>query len=112
MRQRSFVVLGAKVAQELFGAANPIGTRVRVGGERYRVFTTRFDQVEDAANLCDPEELGRLRLQLDRQLAHLQGVVSRLANLAPPVDGVTTAIDDAGVLTADALRGKLRGPLA
>ena len=27
-----------------------------------------------------PEELARLRLQLDRQLAHLQGVVSRLAN--------------------------------
>ncbi len=48
--------------------------------DRYKVFTTRFDQVEDAANLCDPDELVRLRLQLDRQLAHLQGVVSRLAN--------------------------------
>jgi len=48
--------------------------------EHYRIFTTKFDQVEDAANLCDPEELTRLRLQLDRQLAHLQGVVSRLAN--------------------------------
>lgn len=34
---RSFVVLGSKVAQELFGGANPIGTRIRVGGERYRV---------------------------------------------------------------------------
>lgn len=51
-----------------------------VSEERYRIFTTRFDQVEDAANLCDAEELVRLRLQLDRQLAHLQGVVSRLAN--------------------------------
>ena len=50
------------------------------GMDRYKVFTTRYDQVEDAANLCDPEELARLRLQLDRQLAHLQGVVSRLAN--------------------------------
>ena len=50
------------------------------GVERYKVFTSRFDEVEDAANLCDPEELARLRLQLDRQLAHLQGVVSRLAN--------------------------------
>jgi cobaltochelatase CobT len=47
---------------------------------RYKVFTNRFDQIEDAANLCDPEELARLRLQLDRQLAPLQGVVSRLAN--------------------------------
>ncbi len=50
------------------------------GEPRYKIFTNRFDQVEDAANLCDPEELTRLRLQLDRQLAHLQGVVSRLAN--------------------------------
>ena len=48
--------------------------------ERYRAFTTRFDQVEDAADLCDPQELERLRIQLDRQLSHLQGVVSRLAN--------------------------------
>ncbi len=48
--------------------------------ERYRAFTTRFDQIEDAADLCDPQELARLRVQLDRQLAHLQGVVSRLAN--------------------------------
>src|SRR6202007_2904160 len=43
-------------------------------------FTTKFDQVVEADELCDPEELPRLRLQLDRQLAHLQGVVSRLAN--------------------------------
>jgi cobaltochelatase CobT len=50
------------------------------GQARYKVYTTKFDQVEDAANLCDPEELARLRLQLDRQLAHLQGVVARLAN--------------------------------
>ncbi|MBI4190921.1 MAG: ABC transporter permease, partial [Betaproteobacteria bacterium] len=34
---RAFVVLGSKVARELFGADNPLGSRVRVGGERYRV---------------------------------------------------------------------------
>ncbi len=34
---RAFVVLGAKVAHELFGEANPLGARMRVGGERYRV---------------------------------------------------------------------------
>jgi cobaltochelatase CobT len=50
------------------------------GQARYKVYSTQFDQVEDAANLCDPEELARLRLQLDRQLAHLQGIVARLAN--------------------------------
>lgn len=34
---RAFVVLGAKVAQELFGEGSSLGARVRVGGERYRV---------------------------------------------------------------------------
>lgn len=34
---RALVVLGAKVARELFGAASPLGQRMRVGGERYRV---------------------------------------------------------------------------
>jgi putative ABC transport system permease protein len=34
---RPFVVLGSKVRQELFGNANPLGRRVRIGGERYRV---------------------------------------------------------------------------
>jgi putative ABC transport system permease protein len=34
---RAFAVLGSKVAKELFGGANPLGSRIRVGGERYRV---------------------------------------------------------------------------
>lgn len=34
---RALVVLGSKVASELFGADNPLGARIRVGGERYRV---------------------------------------------------------------------------
>ena len=34
---RAQVVLGAKVATELFGDANPLGARMRIGGERYRV---------------------------------------------------------------------------
>jgi cobaltochelatase CobT len=46
----------------------------------YQAYTTSHDQIRDAAALCDPEELTRLRFQLDQQLSHLQGVVSRLAN--------------------------------
>ncbi|MGY0709469.1 cobaltochelatase subunit CobT [Azospirillum argentinense] len=46
----------------------------------YKPFTTRFDEVVDAAELCDPEELARLRHMLDQQLVHLQGVISKLAN--------------------------------
>ncbi len=34
---RAFVVLGSKVARELFGGGNPLGSRIRVGGDRYRV---------------------------------------------------------------------------
>ena len=46
----------------------------------YRVFTTEFDEVVGAEDLCDEEELDRLRAFLDKQLANLQGVVGRLAN--------------------------------
>ncbi|EPY00502.1 cobaltochelatase subunit CobT [Magnetospirillum fulvum] len=46
----------------------------------YRPYTTRFDQVVGAEDLCDSEELGRLRSQLDQHLSRLQGVVSKLAN--------------------------------
>ena len=53
----------------------------RDGNERpYRAFTTEFDQVVMAEELCEPEELTRLRAQLDSQLTHLQGVISKLAN--------------------------------
>src|SRR3990167_9482223 len=34
---RAFVVLGAKVNQELFAGQNPLGSYLRVGGQRYRV---------------------------------------------------------------------------
>lgn len=34
---RAFVVLGAKVQQELFGRANALGSRLQVGRDRYRV---------------------------------------------------------------------------
>ena len=34
---RAFVVLGARVKQELFGTANPLGARLRVGGLQFRV---------------------------------------------------------------------------
>jgi cobaltochelatase CobT len=49
-------------------------------GPDYKPFTPRFDEIVGAEDLCDPEELDRLRGYLDKQLAHLQGVVSRLAN--------------------------------
>jgi cobaltochelatase CobT len=46
----------------------------------YRIFTTQYDEVVEAAELCDEAELGRLRTYLDQQLVHLQGAVTKLAN--------------------------------
>ena len=46
----------------------------------YKAFTQKFDEIVTAEELCDAEELTRLRAYLDKQLAHLQGVVARLAN--------------------------------
>jgi cobaltochelatase CobT len=46
----------------------------------YRAFSRQYDEEVAAEDLCDPEELARLRQQLDQQLQHLQGVVSKLAN--------------------------------
>ncbi|SFP87964.1 cobaltochelatase subunit CobT [Sphingomonas rubra] len=46
----------------------------------YKPWTTQFDEVVTAADLCDPDELVRLRGYLDQQLAHLQSAVSKLAN--------------------------------
>ena len=34
---RAFAVLGDKLRQELFGNVNPLGQRVRIGGDQYRV---------------------------------------------------------------------------
>ncbi|MBB4955677.1 cobaltochelatase CobT [Agrobacterium vitis] len=46
----------------------------------YKVFTEAFDEEITAEELCDEAELDRLRAFLDKQLAHLQGAVGRLAN--------------------------------
>jgi len=46
----------------------------------YKVFTTAFDETVGAEELCEEEELDRLRAFLDKQLANLSGVVGRLAN--------------------------------
>jgi cobaltochelatase CobT len=46
----------------------------------YRAYTRHFDEEVDAEDLCDADELSRLRQQLDQQLQHLQGVISKLAN--------------------------------
>ncbi len=49
-------------------------------GTDYKAYTTKFDEVVNAEDLCEPDELQRLRDYLDKQLQNLSSVVSRLAN--------------------------------
>ncbi|MFZ1416522.1 MAG: cobaltochelatase subunit CobT [Defluviicoccus sp.] len=47
---------------------------------QYRAYSTAYDEIVQADQLCDEAELTRLRAQLDQQLAKLEGLVARLAN--------------------------------
>ncbi|KRA98133.1 cobalt chelatase [Devosia sp. Root685] len=68
------------------GEDAPMPPPAKDGGERlsnqfqYKVFTTKFDEVVKAAELCPPDELDQLRSLLDKQLENLAGAVARLAN--------------------------------
>ena len=46
----------------------------------YDAYADEFDEVIEAAELCEPDELTRLRNHLDQQLLTMQGVITRLAN--------------------------------
>ena len=48
--------------------------------EVYRIFTDQYDEVIDAADLCDLEELERLRNMLDRHMENLNQMIGKLAN--------------------------------
>jgi cobaltochelatase CobT len=50
------------------------------GEPPYKAYCRDFDEVVEAADLCDADELTRLRQLLDQQLQHLQAVVGKLAN--------------------------------
>ena len=62
----------------------PLRPNFKDGDDRnrfnYSVYTREHDEIAQAPDLCDPEELTRLRAYLDHQLQGLQGAVSKLAN--------------------------------
>jgi len=66
---------------ESMEAARPNWTPPQ-GGEAqpYKVFTTAHDEIIQASDLCDPDELSRLRRTLDQHLKGLEAAVGRLAN--------------------------------
>ena len=48
--------------------------------EKYKIFTNMYDEVKNAEDLENDEEITKLRKSLDQQLVHLQNLVSKLAN--------------------------------
>jgi cobaltochelatase CobT len=71
------------VAEADEAPAGPQQRRAAASGDEstgYRAYTRANDEEIDADVLCDPEELSRLRQQLDHQLQHLHAVVAKLAN--------------------------------
>ncbi|WP_341704177.1 cobaltochelatase subunit CobT [Ferrovibrio sp.] len=79
----------AGMEQEVAGSGEEAGKGRRPPGAdmaghnreaAYKAYTRQFDEVVGADDLCDTEELARLRHHLDQQLSHLQSVVGKLAN--------------------------------
>ena len=78
---RAFAVLGSKLRKELFGSASPLGERIRVGGEPYRLIgvmeskgqmlgfdldDTVYIPVERAMAMFDRDSLMEIDLLYDR----------------------------------------------
>ena len=82
MQMEGEEVEGESDGEEAGEAAQPYAPDGALAPEKsaYNVFTTRFDETIEAEELCDADELERLRQYLDQQLQQMQGVVARLAN--------------------------------
>ena len=82
MQMEGDEVEGEADGEEAGEAAQPYAPDGPLNPEKsaYNVFTTKFDETIEAEELCDADELERLRQYLDQQLQQMQGVVARLAN--------------------------------
>ena len=58
----------------------PDGHNARANRFSYKIFSTKYDEIIQASDLCPPQELEQLRALLDKQLETLSGAVARLAN--------------------------------
>jgi putative ABC transport system permease protein len=92
---RPFAVLGAKLRDELFGSASPLGQRVRIGGEAFRVIgvmehkgqmlgfdldDTVFIPVQRALAMFDRDSLMEIDILYDRA-ADSSAVAERVRDL-------------------------------
>ena len=48
--------------------------------DKYKIFTSEYDEIKSAEDLENEEEITRLRKNLDQQLTNLQSIVTKLAN--------------------------------
>ena len=62
--------------------ANPFHTPPKEDKEHfnYNAYTKKFDETIYAQDLCDLEELSRLRQNLDKQIENMDNIISKLAN--------------------------------
>lgn len=91
---RAFAVLGHKLAAELFGATSPLGHRIRIGSDRYRVIgvmekkgqmlgfdmdDTIYIPASKALELFDRESLMEIHLlyKSTTAIAHVENAIKR-----------------------------------
>ena len=55
-------------------------SRKNLDEEKYKIFTSEYDEITAAENLENENEMLRLRKNLDQQLTDLQNIVAKLAN--------------------------------
>ena len=48
--------------------------------DKYKIFTNEYDEVKEAEDLENEDEIIRLRKNLDQQLTNLQNIIAKLAN--------------------------------
>ena len=68
-------------AKEIKGNPNSIKIRQKnLLKSKYKIFTNEYDEIADAEDLENENEIIRLRKNLDQQLTNLQNIVAKLAN--------------------------------
>jgi len=61
-------------------STNQIPLKKNVPKEKYKIFTNKYDEIKNAEELENEDEIARLRKNLDQQLTNLQCLVTKLAN--------------------------------
>ena len=59
---------------------NPRYLKKKLSKEKYKIYTSNYDEVKKAEELEKEEEITRLRKNLDQQLINLQNLIAKLAN--------------------------------